>query len=49
MKRERDGISWAAGEGKEEGKRKKGRKKMEVKLVAQWGCGDCGKRRKVKG
>ena len=34
VKRERDCISRAVGEEKGEGKRRKGRKKMEVKLVA---------------
>ena len=34
VKRERDGISRAVGEEKGEEKRRKGRKEMEVKLVA---------------
>ena len=43
VKRERDGISRAVGKEKEEGKRRKGRKKMEAKLVARWRRGDGGK------
>ena len=33
-KNEKEGISWAVGEEKEDGKGRKRRRKMEVKLVA---------------
>ena len=47
-KNERIGISRAVGEEKADGKRRKRRKKMEVKLVTRWGRGDGSKRRKEK-